>query len=197
MYIANVIGSCLILPLLRENDKSVRVFGFLNFCLQIFSLYKRQNFFLYNFYRLLKLFFSLKQSKFRCNENEELILNLAGSTNEVMIAITITIMNIIIFGKTYKYPSFTIGENKKNSFCRKKLEIEVTIGAENLCFLFIINCFFFLYLIMQMKDKRRSVFSWKIENYNVFTKTLYFIMIYAFIDSNFQYYLYLFLLDKN
>lgn len=190
----------MILPLTRgnENYNAINVFAFLNFFFQLFSLYQQKNFIIHHFLLIIKLIFRIKNK--RCcliskNINEKISL-LAGATNEIVIAIILTVLNIAIFGKTVRYPLFDLGENKKDTFCKKSLEKDVFIGVENLCFIFAINFFFFAYLILKMKDKQKSKFLWKMENYSILVKIFYLVEIYALIDFNFQFYLELYLINK-
>lgn len=200
IYISSVICSCIVLPLTRGNGLATSSLAFLNFFLQITSFYKQKNLFLHK----ICSFFEKKYKKscpifkiFRGNINDDVSSIIAGSTNELVISMTSVLINIKIFGKTIRFPTFDVGQSKKNSFCKKFIGDVYEIGVENVCFLFGINFFLFLYLILKMKDDNRTTFKWKIESYGVLMKTYYNIMIYFLIDLDFQFYLYLYLIGKS
>lgn len=183
----------------KGNGKIITFFAFINFVLQLLSLYKQKNFI---FHQILGVFvgncrgFFPSVQVFKRNNHPDLSSIIAGSTNEVVIAMTITLINFLIFEKPVRYPVFDLGLLSKNELCKQNLDKEVKFSGEALCFLFGSNFFLFLYLILKMKDKRRTKFRWKFESYGLFMKTYYFIMLYFLIDINFQFYLYLYLLNK-
>ena len=202
IYITNVLCSCIVLSLTRKQGVFINVFSFINFFLQLFSLYERESFsskILQHAFFLCKYIFKLKNKRYckllSSNIDNELASTIAGSTNELMISISLVILNIIISEKSLFYPIYLLKDSSVNVICKTNLVKYVSIGAENLCFLFAINFFYFLYLIMKMKDKQRTKFSWKMENYNLLCKSIYFILIYAYIDVSFQFYLYLDLIN--
>lgn len=121
----------------------------------------------------------------------------AGLTNEVMYVITFTILNVIIFNRAFQFTIFEYQNKKIKEFCAISFDNIVTFIPQNLCILFAINFFYFFYLIVKMKDDRKIKFFWKSENYNFLIRIYSLVLIQAYADHNFQFYLYLNLMDKD
>lgn len=198
VYIANAICSCVALPLTRKNGALIDIFSFLNFSVQLFSLYKQKNFVistLRSAFAFLLYFFRMDKKK--CNvdskkADQKLSSTIAGSTNGVIYYLIFVVLSILVTKKTFRYPQYDLNTNNNGKYCKKEVLVKnINIGPENLCFLFLINFFFFLYLILKMKDKKKSKFLWKTEQYHIFIKILYYILFYAFVDTGLQFYLYL------
>ena len=198
-YIINVLSSCTMFSIVYNEEKYIHIFAILNFTTQLLSLYMQNNIFWHYCCQLIK-FFKKKKDKVSENkkdDNFEIKAIIAGLTNESMYGITFTLLNIIIFNKTFQFSLYDYGPKKDKNFCLMDFDGLVSFNPQNLCLLFTINFFYFFYLLYKLKDDKKIKFIWKMEDYSFPIRIFSIILFQGNADIHFQFYMYLNLLDKN
>lgn len=102
-HINHVLCSCVILTLISLEEKYTQLFAIFNYALQIMSLYVQDNVLLHYFYII---FHFAKRRNHKKENNEKNDLSeiksiIAGMTNEAVYTIIFTLLNIIIFKRTF------------------------------------------------------------------------------------------------
>lgn len=193
-YVANAICSCIALPLIQMQSEVSILFGIGNFIFQIITLYKKKNFILdfmikiLNYFFRKKLPFKLITHDSALNENLKSII--AGSTNEMVIAFTLYLLNITIFKRTLLFEDIDFGNNALNK-CKLRLVDKFELKIEMVLLLFGINFFVFVFLVFEMKDEGKVEMRWKMESYNWMFRGVLIVMFCFVIDVNFQFFLFL------
>ena len=193
----NVLCSCIILPVILMEDRFTQIFGIFNFSVQLLSLYLQENLFVHYIMKIRTFFKNSKDhKKNRKNFGLKIKSIIAGSTNEVVYSITFSIINVLIFNKTIGLAIYSFDTDDNPFLCKLNFENFISFNPENLCLIFAINLFYFLYLVTEILDKRKVKFLWKLESYWFPIKIYHFILFQVYVDDNFQYFLYLSLLKK-
>ena len=185
-YLADVICSCIMLPMTANSGSSTSIFGFMNFMFQLLCLYKSKN---VVFFYFLKFVAYVLRKKKKPSSNDKLKSIIAGTTNEVMILLIFFLINFSIFQKNFQFINFDIGSAKKDDYCKLKIPKEFSFKGENAFFLLFISIFLFGTYLIEMKERKVMKISWKMESYFFIHRIWYFTQIYFVIDLNFQFYL--------
>ena len=195
-YIINVLFSCTILSIMYTETKYMQIFAIFNFSSQMISLYVQSNIFWHYFCYLLNFLKRNHDNKYSKNTNSEIKSIIAGLTNESIYAITFTILKVIIFNRTFNFTIYEYGPKNFKKFCVTSFDNLVSFIPQNIFLLFAINFFYFLYLIMKMKDDGKVRFLWKTEEFTLLIRIYSIVLIQGIADINFQFYLHLQLLKQ-
>ena len=198
-YIINVISSCTLLSVVFSEEKHIELFAIFNFCTQLFSLYSQGNIILHYFLILMNFLKpkNKQKEKKKIQKDSEINSMIAGLVNESIYIITFTILNIIIFDRTFQFSFYDYGTKKMKDFCVTSFDKLVTFIPINLFLLFAINFSYFVYMIFKMKSCEKTKFLWKTENYSLLIRIYSLVLFQGNADMNFQFYLYLNLINEN
>ena len=187
-FMADVICSSIASSIVGVKTLVDLLFSLFNFTYQVLVFYEGKNFI---FLFIIKMVNYLKGNKPLSVKKNELENNckalMAGSLNDILIVVYLKILLLFFFQK------FTMLHDTIKDLVSECLDFneKMSIRIEYVGIILILNLIVFSYIVFKMLDGGKATICWKLESYNILTKSYYIILMHSYIEVNLQFYFYL------